>query len=251
MAIGSPNHVFGRVASNPSVPEKAEQGEVSRPARMTGMNENPPPDTATCYLCGAENPETRDHVPPRNLFPPPRPTNLITLPCCRACNEGFQLDDEFMRVFLSAAANRTDAGTRIWRGGVVGSSFARSERLRMSFRNMLLPILAQINGIVQPTSALIVGQQRANRYLVRLTKGLLRFYHPDYNYTDDYFHIDQISPRADTLGPIIDTFAYDQRGDGVFQVLHGRVLMFFSSACFLVLHGEPPIVRNYLGIVSI
>ena len=40
MAIGPPNRVFGRVASNPSVPEKAAQGEGSRPGVMIRYEQN-------------------------------------------------------------------------------------------------------------------------------------------------------------------------------------------------------------------
>jgi hypothetical protein len=71
------------------------------------------------YLCGGIQDLTRDHVPPANLFPEPRPSNLITVPCCRNCNQSYSLDDEAMRVWLAAAANRSASGEQIWREGVV------------------------------------------------------------------------------------------------------------------------------------
>jgi hypothetical protein len=59
MAIGSPNHVFGRLASNPSVPEKAAQGEGSRPTLRSVMQRNSeiqflPPVRARLYLAPAD-----------------------------------------------------------------------------------------------------------------------------------------------------------------------------------------------------
>src|SRR5678816_3709575 len=46
-------------------------------------------------------PTTKDHVPPRNLFPTPPPTGLITVPACDDCNGGESKDDEWFRLTLS------------------------------------------------------------------------------------------------------------------------------------------------------
>ena len=63
-----------------------------------------------CVYCGLEEPDirdrTRDHIPPRNLFPEPRLSDLITVPSCRSCNETASMDDEF---FLIMVAGRLDA----------------------------------------------------------------------------------------------------------------------------------------------
>lgn len=45
----------------------------------------------TSYLCGTADDITRNHVPPQILFPPPRPNDLITVACCRKCNEELSL----------------------------------------------------------------------------------------------------------------------------------------------------------------
>ena len=47
-----------------------------------------------CIYCRTAEADTRDHVPPDLLFPPPKPSTLITVPACRPCNQGFQKDDE-------------------------------------------------------------------------------------------------------------------------------------------------------------
>lgn len=54
-----------------------------------------------CLYCGAREGSTRDHVPPRNLFTKPLPDNLITVPACRSCNKGFDLDDEYFRQVIT------------------------------------------------------------------------------------------------------------------------------------------------------
>jgi len=57
----------------------------------------------TCAYCGRARPETRDHVPPQNLFPKPRPSNMITVPCCEQCRDGWSDDDEYFRVAIVSA----------------------------------------------------------------------------------------------------------------------------------------------------
>lgn len=47
-----------------------------------------------CAYCGATGEMTADHVPPKALFPKPRPP-LITVPACPACHAPTSADDEY------------------------------------------------------------------------------------------------------------------------------------------------------------
>jgi hypothetical protein len=62
--------------------------------------------TGECSYCGRVAELTDDHVPPRNLFPKPRPSNLITVPACRDCNKGFDLDDEYFRLAVTTGMDK-------------------------------------------------------------------------------------------------------------------------------------------------
>ena len=53
-----------------------------------------------CVYCRSPKDLTRDHIPPRSFFPPPRPTDLITVPCCCNCHEEFTENDEYLRNYL-------------------------------------------------------------------------------------------------------------------------------------------------------
>jgi len=44
-------------------------------------------------------------VPPAGLFGEPRPSDLITVPSCFACNHGASKDDEYFRLVVSATAD--------------------------------------------------------------------------------------------------------------------------------------------------
>jgi hypothetical protein len=56
-----------------------------------------------CIYCGSTTEPTRDHVPPRAVFPKPRPTNMVTVPACRACNAAAGADDDHFATVLRAA----------------------------------------------------------------------------------------------------------------------------------------------------
>ena len=216
---------------------------------MAHQKHSPRRQPATrCYLCGATQDLTRDHVPPANLFPEPRPSDLITVPCCRNCNQGYSLDDEAMRVWLAAAANRSAIGDWIWRERVVGGTFQRSPALRSSFAQSAVQVLAERKGIQFPAVAITIPDERANRYFVRIVKGLLTHLYPEFEYSSHAFQIDHLTPQADDIGMLFSRFTYGERGGGVFRFFHQVVsdppmgfwvLVFYDWACFLVVH-QPP-----------
>jgi hypothetical protein len=97
-------------------------GEAKR--RREQFRKTPPP----CVFCGAIA-TTRDHVPPKNLFLPPRPL-LITVPACETCNGSLsQLEDEF-RVFVSAKIGPdTPEWLEFWKKGAL-TAVQNNSRLR-------------------------------------------------------------------------------------------------------------------------
>lgn len=86
--------------------------------------------TGQCALCGETHPVTREHVPPKNLFLAPRPTNTITVPVCEPCNHGYHFDDEYFRIYVASGAEPGTRQSRLWNEKVVGSSFVRGGGLK-------------------------------------------------------------------------------------------------------------------------
>ena len=58
----------------------------------------------TCTYCGGVA-GSRDHIPPKNLFPKPRTNDLISVPSCVGCNKAFSKDDEYLRFVLTMRAD--------------------------------------------------------------------------------------------------------------------------------------------------
>jgi hypothetical protein len=55
-----------------------------------------------CAYCGAGGTLSRDHIPPKGIFPKPRPANLITVPACARCHsQQTSIDDEYFRNALA------------------------------------------------------------------------------------------------------------------------------------------------------
>lgn len=55
-----------------------------------------------CGYCGT-TPNTRDHVPSRVLLDEPYPANLPVIEACKACNEKFSQDEEYVACFIECA----------------------------------------------------------------------------------------------------------------------------------------------------
>lgn len=73
-----------------------------------------------CVYCHSPEDLSRDHIPPRSLFPKPRPTNLLTVPCCRSCHEKLTEKDEYFRNFLifSPQCRGHDAARQLLKSGL-------------------------------------------------------------------------------------------------------------------------------------
>ena len=70
-----------------------------------------------CIYCQKNEATTVDHVPPKAMFPKPRPANLITVPCCDPCNKSFKNDDEYFLIMsLEWTAAETSDGSQIAAG---------------------------------------------------------------------------------------------------------------------------------------
>ena len=203
-----------------------------------------------CYLCRSTENLTRDHVPPENLFPKPRPSNLITVPCCKVCNEGFSKLDEQFRVFVSTAVNVSDTGKDVMRKKVFGGSLKKSPALKKQMARDVFKgtIMTALGPMSVPLIAMV--REVLDRFFIRLTKGLRATFYPDIDYFGLKFAVSQHTQfgaqhpkfKAATSGMIAD-----QRGSGIFRFWHGVaaeqrtsgvwIYQFYDAALFMVRHG--------------
>ncbi len=146
------------------------------------MSRRKPHKTGECVYCGKVAPITDDHIPPRNLFSKPRPSNLIKVPSCKEChseNKTVSQDDEYFRLMLSLredTAKHPDVEKIL---PVVFRSLARPEQAGLT--RSLMKSVKKVNlrtkgglylGIKQ---AYDVNLARLDNVARRIAKGL--FYH--------------------------------------------------------------------------
>jgi hypothetical protein len=202
-----------------------------------------------CYLCGSTDSITNDHIPPKGFFPEPRPSNLITVPCCQKCNNAFSKDDEAVRAWLCTIIGSTPAGEWILKNKVAPGTMVRSPAFRESLLKSMenTELLTEEHGLIDVVSFKF-DYDRVERFVLRVTKGLLSFYYPEYDYSDDAFEVRYVEPTRENLSilePVKNILRYDYRGDGVIQYRFGLtdtkltglwILIFYGATIFLVRH---------------
>jgi hypothetical protein len=208
---------------------------------------------SSCIYCGATGKLTRDHVPPKNLFATPRPSDLITVPACEQCNKSFELDDDYFRiaVLLPADPDHHPIAARLWAEKVVRGTLRHSPALKSTIIRSLARLdVTTPAGIYLGTAPTVrLDRERLDRVARRIVAAL-HWHH--------YGH----APRSGVkftvaMGPdprrpgvaervALDFFAgrpWTIIGDGLFRYEHGRVpenpdwgawLLAFHSTVFCV-----------------
>src|SRR5215469_1001870 len=82
-----------------------------------------------CVYCGLIA-DSKDHAPPKCLMLPPLPSNLITLPACKECNNGFSFDENVVRAFLSLIGNHPHLEEERKPGAWLDRTLQRSPRIK-------------------------------------------------------------------------------------------------------------------------
>jgi hypothetical protein len=159
-----------------------------------------------CYLCGI--PVTKhqvgpgqkhppddlvpDHVPPKGLFPKPRPDNLIKVPCCFACNNKHSGFDERLRMVAAMPFDRNEAGQRILHEKVAGKTLAKGRQIHFAAKliasKRAMPKHPELIKVTVDTPEFAEG-------MIRITKGLLFALHPGFDYYKSIFWAQAIHPQ--------------------------------------------------------
>lgn len=203
-----------------------------------------------CYLCGEEHNLTREHIPPKGLFPEPRPSDLITVPCCAKCNHSNHKADERFRLFVSSAFNRNAAGTTIWNKKVLQRTIKKGRQRPFVSQMLRSAAMIRRNGPFGLLSApyVTVPQAEITPTLVRVAKGLLYRHFPKVPRNHLRFDVRQIDQLHlnDIIPNIVRPLRYGERGGGVFRYWGNVIpdaqdagvwiLLFYDASGFAVFH---------------
>jgi hypothetical protein len=135
-----------------------------------------PADPALCIYCGLAEADTLDHIPPKCLFARPRPSNLLTVPSCLACNSRFARDDEYFR---TAMALRWDVSGQTVAADVLSAALRSVSRKEApGFQQSIVrtledaPIVTHSGLYVEEGARFEVDGRRINDVLERIVRGL-------------------------------------------------------------------------------
>jgi hypothetical protein len=230
-------------------------GDFSRFAnrKMTTQPEATPRLRPHCYICGAIENLSDDHIPPKGFFPPDNRDDLITAPLCSDCHPRLTKTDEAMRVWIAAGATETSSNARwIWKNKVVDSTFKRSPKLRQYIvKKHLHEMRVETPHGVAVKSVITMPQGRAIPFARRLTKGFLYSFYPNYDYFGDSFNVVYRLPTQETVSVISKLATHLSRrffGKDVFRIWHGLtqdspksgawIFLFYDAVCFVCFHGK-------------
>ena len=135
----------------------------------------------SCIFCGSGEDMTVDHIPPKALFPEPHPSNMLTVPCCKKCNESFSKDDEYFRtVLVSHASVYSDPNVQAVNEKLIRSMIRpKAKAMASAIRKSLHVVdVTSRDGIYLGISpAMRVSADRINHITVRIARGLFYIIH--------------------------------------------------------------------------
>lgn len=132
-----------------------------------------PPGTA-CIFCGSTNDVTKDHVPPKGLFP--KGIQGVKVPSCRTCNGSMSADEEYFRSRLIPNVDIADSPEAREVMGTLLRSLGRPDHVGMA-RGFLksvfmMPVHTPGGLYLGHARAYRPDEERMNRVLEKVVKGL-------------------------------------------------------------------------------
>jgi hypothetical protein len=131
-----------------------------------------------CVLCGKEKATTKDHVPPKGIFPRPRPNDLIKVPACFKCNNFDASNDEIFRVYLSIHVGVDKPSSKaLWENHAF-KSIKHNRRLQRTLINGMKPVYVRSpSGIFVGKETGVLWDSKAHDTVINRTVRGLYFYH--------------------------------------------------------------------------
>ncbi len=134
-----------------------------------------------CPFCKKWGVITDDHIPPKSLFPDPRPNNLITVPACKECNIGSSGDDEIFRTIMALDIRFPQSAAQITENAFRGLKRAKYPIL-LDARKTAQPVELQSQSglFLADAYQMSIDSKPIFRVLTKITKGLI------YHHTKEY-----------------------------------------------------------------
>ena len=174
-------------------------------------------DYSICCYCH-NTATTKDHVPPKNIFPRPRPTNLITVPSCKTCNEDPSLDDEYFGLILAAGSAGHPQARELFRGKVKKKTKSYPALAKSILGDISRKDIYSGNIYLGTQDELKIEGKRINPIMIRTTKGLYWYHFGKPLPVNHKINVSKFPPELDqTQKDMINTLDNYSIGDDVFH----------------------------------
>lgn len=175
--------------------------------------------------CGSLEALTKDHVPPRCLFPKPRATQ-ITVPACNRCNQSFKKDDEYFAMALAVEAYvEHPSAFQTWEQSLRPMILRGPGLKRMLRRSILESDVVTPAGVYLPDrKAILFKKDRIKRVVSRMVRGLLWHHYQVKPACDTVFEIYKDPPMNEQIADLINSMTkLSWLGDDICRYRHSLI----------------------------
>lgn len=184
-----------------------------------------------CYLCGKELTKgevTRDHVPPRGLFPRPLPSDLITVPCCKPCNNGKSREEEFFRLIATLGVTKTPEAKSVYNSRTLPHTLV-GKRLKNEVKQLLQTlqhVWMEIDDVIQPIPTMRIPVRTLCTVVERIGRGLTAHFHPSLPVHKLFFeaYIPKRSQLLEVFALLAEDLTEVRIGGRTFHAYHGTAI---------------------------
>jgi hypothetical protein len=133
------------------------------------------------------------------------------------------LDDEAILVWITSVAAINEKGHWILKNKIA-PKLKKKTKLRENVKKHIK--IETVNLPSGPTNLPLsyLPDERGERFMVRLTKGFIRHFYPDYDYSNDKFEFQCVKPfnlnEWQHVRNLVQMLPHDSRGDGVIDFWH-------------------------------
>lgn len=115
----------------------------------------------------------RDHLPPKSVFPTPRPSDLISVPACDTCNNKRSGLDEEFKVAIGIQAGHGKEGERLFRNQT-SKTLSYNRRLKEELASSMREVEVHTpDGIVLGTAMVVPMRSKSYDVVIdRIIRGL-------------------------------------------------------------------------------
>lgn len=133
-------------------------------------------DKNLCVLCGKNPATTKDHIPPKAIFNSPRPSDLITVPACKDCNQGASVLDERFKSYLGMhVAQYSKQGEALFKQAVRTVKHNRKLKREIIDRTKPVDVSTESGIVVDKHKTILWDSEAHDKVIERIIRGL--FYH--------------------------------------------------------------------------